>query len=309
MSALNRIIGLLRTRGHRPRPTRSGWSACCPAHDDPQPSLSIGEGRDGRVLLKCFAGCRTEDVLQELGLRWGQLWDRGCVTCDRPPGNAFPGRIRPGVTRHTSLHSPKRPRRTHGSPDEVIAWYSRQLGPVSRTWEYHDEEGCIVGLTARWDQPGGGKEVRPVALNGYGRWVAGAMPVPRPLFGLDQLTRRMADPVYVVEGEPAVEVALACGLLATTSPGGSRGASHADWSPMAGRDVVIVPDLDEPGSLYAHEVSQLARQAGALSVKILDLSIAWFQLGKGADLADAWELVGGDADAVLDGLGYLEGLQ
>ncbi len=51
----------------------SGYSACCPAHDDRKPSLSINDGEDGRVLVKCFAGCSQEaviDALKRLGL-WG----------------------------------------------------------------------------------------------------------------------------------------------------------------------------------------------------------------------------------------------
>lgn len=39
------------------KPNSGGWLACCPAHEDRSPSLSINAGDDGRVLLKCFAGC------------------------------------------------------------------------------------------------------------------------------------------------------------------------------------------------------------------------------------------------------------
>lgn len=50
------------------------WIARCPAHDDGNPSLSIRELGDGRVLLHCFAGCKTEDVLASLGLGWDALF-------------------------------------------------------------------------------------------------------------------------------------------------------------------------------------------------------------------------------------------
>jgi hypothetical protein len=40
-----------------------GWLARCPAHSDKKPSLSIDEGRDGRALLHCHAGCSTDDIL------------------------------------------------------------------------------------------------------------------------------------------------------------------------------------------------------------------------------------------------------
>jgi len=49
------------------------WLACCPAHDDKNPSLSISQISD-KVLVHCFAGCEQWDVLQaltELG-----LWNR-----------------------------------------------------------------------------------------------------------------------------------------------------------------------------------------------------------------------------------------
>lgn len=44
------------------------YSARCPAHDDRGPSLSIKDNGDGRLLLHCFAGCETEDVLAAIGL-------------------------------------------------------------------------------------------------------------------------------------------------------------------------------------------------------------------------------------------------
>ena len=46
------------------RETRPGyWLACCPAHDDRSPSLSIRELDDGRILIHDFAGCPPQDVL------------------------------------------------------------------------------------------------------------------------------------------------------------------------------------------------------------------------------------------------------
>lgn len=52
-----------------------GYLACCPAHDDTNPSLSIAEGRDGRVLLFCHAGCELTRILQALGLKTSDLFD------------------------------------------------------------------------------------------------------------------------------------------------------------------------------------------------------------------------------------------
>ena len=47
--------------------------ACCPAHDDHNPSLSITELSDGRILMKCWAGCEVTSVVSALGLRMCDL--------------------------------------------------------------------------------------------------------------------------------------------------------------------------------------------------------------------------------------------
>lgn len=55
------------------KPKRAGlgkYVACCPAHDDKTPSLSIQDASD-RVLVHCHAGCSQEEVidrLRDLGL-------------------------------------------------------------------------------------------------------------------------------------------------------------------------------------------------------------------------------------------------
>ncbi|MBT6959656.1 MAG: virulence-associated protein E, partial [Rhodospirillaceae bacterium] len=46
----------------------SSGMARCPAHDDRNPSLSIAE-KDGRVLVKCFAGCEQAAVISALKAR------------------------------------------------------------------------------------------------------------------------------------------------------------------------------------------------------------------------------------------------
>ena len=68
------------TRLTNVRKSVSGWSARCPAHRDRYNSLSIGRGREGRILLHCFAGCEFNEIVAALGLRRYQLWpDRGAM--------------------------------------------------------------------------------------------------------------------------------------------------------------------------------------------------------------------------------------
>ena len=50
------------------RRTGKGWMARCPAHDDHTPSLSINDGRDGRTVLNCYAGCSYKSILEAMHL-------------------------------------------------------------------------------------------------------------------------------------------------------------------------------------------------------------------------------------------------
>jgi len=59
------------------RKGKDSYMACCPAHDDKTPSLALSELADGRILIKCFAGCETLEVLQAVGLEMGSLFPDG----------------------------------------------------------------------------------------------------------------------------------------------------------------------------------------------------------------------------------------
>jgi len=56
------------------RQNGTGFKAKCPAHDDRTPSLSIAEGDGGVVLVRCFAGCETVDVLARVDLTLADLY-------------------------------------------------------------------------------------------------------------------------------------------------------------------------------------------------------------------------------------------
>lgn len=63
--------------GTRARQNGKGYSVCCPAHDDKNPSLSVTEGDDGRILAKCFAGCTFEEICSSLGIEPSALFPQG----------------------------------------------------------------------------------------------------------------------------------------------------------------------------------------------------------------------------------------
>ena len=58
------------------------YSAKCPAHDDKTASLSVGKGRDNRIVVHCHAGCDHRDILAAIAgnrcgkpnIAGGRLW-------------------------------------------------------------------------------------------------------------------------------------------------------------------------------------------------------------------------------------------
>ena len=54
-----------------------GYIARCPAHDDKTPSLALQECSDGRILLKCFAGCSALEVVGSIGMSMSDLFPDG----------------------------------------------------------------------------------------------------------------------------------------------------------------------------------------------------------------------------------------
>ena len=83
-TAFERLCRLIEDRtGAYPRGNGRQVSALCPAHDDRTPSLSITDGND-RVLIKCQAGCDTDDIITELGLTRADLFNEPRQKGQRP---------------------------------------------------------------------------------------------------------------------------------------------------------------------------------------------------------------------------------
>jgi hypothetical protein len=78
---------------HLEKSRRTGhgtWIACCPAHDDKSPSMTIRELEDGRVLLHCFAGCEVQAVLGAVGLDFDALFPPKPIDYAKPMRRPFP---------------------------------------------------------------------------------------------------------------------------------------------------------------------------------------------------------------------------
>jgi hypothetical protein len=226
--------------------TPNGWKACCPAHDDKNPSLFLADGKDGLALV-CYAGCTYRDIAAALESKGAQLG-----------------------------------RKTDGIPEEHF-----QLGEYHQHWDYRDSGGRVVMRVCRWQQPGGRKDIRPLISTPDG-WKWAHHPTPRPLFQLDRLAADPEKPVLVVEGEKAAHAAqrLFPDFVATTWPGGAQSVGQADWEPLKGRTLTLIPDCDAPGRKAMAWVREHVK-AIAASVRIVDPSTKAKDLPEGWDLADA----------------------
>src|SRR5262249_25211400 len=76
----------------------AGWMAHCPAHDDRTPSLSVRDSTNGKVLLRCHAGCEQERVIAALRTRglWGEGGLRSFLRQTPPPVVERLSRSQPG---------------------------------------------------------------------------------------------------------------------------------------------------------------------------------------------------------------------
>jgi len=157
------------------------------------------------------------------------------------------------------------------------------LGPATAKWDYLDRDGKLIAVVYRYDPPGQRKEFRP--------WDAKrrkmAPPDPRPLY--NQPGMALTDTVVLTEGEKCAQALIGIGVCATTAMHGAKApVDKTDWSPLAGKQVLIWPDRDKPGWEYAQDAGQAALAAGATSCAILLPP---------EDRPEGWDA----ADAIADG--------
>jgi hypothetical protein len=137
------------------------------------------------------------------------------------------------------------------------------LGPATARWDYLDTAGNLIACVYRYDTPNG-KEFRPWDVKARRH----KAPDPRPLYNQPGIVT--ADRVVLVEGEKCADALIAQGICATTAMNGANAPTQkTDWSPLAGKHVLIWPDNDEAGKAYALRAADALRLAGAASVSVL----------------------------------------
>lgn len=234
---------------NKARRSPTGWKACCPAHEDADPSLFIADGEDG-IAMRCYAGCSYREISDALKSRGVEL---------------FPS-----------------------SDRREIPQSHFQLGDYHSYWDYHDASGAIVMRVCRWEQPNNKKDIRPLVRTADG-WKWQHHPAPRPLFQLDRLVNDAELPALIVEGEKTAVAAqkLFPSHIATTWAGGASAMGQTDWAPLSGREVILIPDCDAPGRKAMQWLrNHLEKIVG--SVRVVDPGEFARELPEGWDLADAF---------------------
>lgn len=207
----------------------------------------------------------------ERGRQTGRVFDGGIVP--------FPESVKPSQVCNVLKGNPRQ--RT----DELIAH-----GYKPTAYAYHSMFGEIIQIVLRFDHEFEKKEIRPLRFLGEfpdkGRvYDLSAIEGIRPLYNLHLLAQHLEAPVLVVEGERAADAATALfpDHVVTTWMSGAYNVKRAEMLAMSNRTIILWPDNDPPGRMAMRMFAARAYEAGATSVKIVDVPK---EFGEGWDLAD-----------------------
>lgn len=212
------------------RDTPNGWEARCPCrNDDDNPSLSISEdAKTGNILVTCHRGspCNTKEICESAGVTLAALF---------PPQ--------------------KRTNNTKAKLDLV------------KTYDYIDESGELLFQKLRYIDADGKKTFRQRKPDGQGGWVYALGDTPKILYNLPAVKQGVAGgyPIWVVEGEKDADTLIDIGIIATTMPGGAGKWLDIHTEALAGAEVEIIADNDEPGIAHAKLVLSELTKAGCVA--------------------------------------------
>jgi putative DNA primase/helicase len=250
--------------GHRAGAT---WMARCPVHDDRIPSLSISAGKDGKVLVRCHAGCKQRDLIAALQVHG--LWQTtGPVLgiarnhrrriADEPGADAL-------KRSEAALAIWQASQAVEGTP---VATYMGSRGlylPASPALRFH---ACLK-------HPSGGFWPAIVALVTHGA-TGSPIAVHRTFLACDGGSKAPVDPAKMMLGpcrggavrlgEPGAVLMVGEGIetcLAAMQATGNTAWAALSTSglrsldlPRDVRDVIVLADGDEPGEAAAQDCAR-----------------------------------------------------
>ena len=214
-----------------------------PGHEDGNASLHVAPGNKQPVVMKCHAGCETQNILAGAGIDFQLLL--------APKDETNYGRH----TSDTDMWTPVK------DPDT-----GRNLQP-SHIYKYTDEGGELLFEVLRIPTPRG-KDFRqrhPDTTQKSG-WKWNMNGVRRVLYHLPEVLKAKAngETIYLVEGEKDVETLRMRGHTATTSPMGA-GKWQMEYTEMlSATNVIIIADADTPGRDHARAVKEALDEVGCV---------------------------------------------
>ena len=251
--------------GYAPRPQSNGQLlARCPAHNDHNPSLSVGRGKDGRVLFRCHAGCTQDEVRVALDLTWAELFV--------PGGNTAPQR----QTADDVEPLPSEEELT--AAKNALHCDSRTLGELifKRMWSLPTIVAYGLGLA---DDGIVVPFHRGGTLLTFERYKLPSRRGSGPKMVAPRGRRRelllppgeMPDEVWLCEGLSDTLAAASADLPAVGLPSANWNEQHTETLRGEGvRRTVVVLDCDDAGRrATAHVSSSLA--AAGISTRVIDL--------------------------------------
>lgn len=279
--------------GHYTTLTKRGAefvSQCLWHSPDSNPSLSVVPKKR---MVYCFAcgqgGSAIDVVMQAEGLDFQ-------AACARLNGGAPADGWAPRVKAEPA-RAPDPERITETPPADAPSpkFDHRDFGAPTRILPFKDAAGTVLGFEARWEREDG-KESRMLTWGRRGtdkpRWTWAHFSAPRPLYGLDALAAMPQAQVIIFEGPIKADDArdVFPNHARVSWSGGARSWHRTDWSPLAGRSVVLWGDADEPGWKAANELARLLADPKGLAcpvVKVVD----------GNRMPDGWDV----RDALAEG--------
>lgn len=238
-----------------------GRTIRCPFHDDRNPSGSIYQGEDRVWRFKCHGCGLCEDVI---GVQ------------AKAAGKQSADLLR--EARREVQPEPPRKVRTFASLDALKSAYRD-----STIFTYANPDTRAAEMVVVRYVVGGKKRFSQLRPDGAG-FAEQAPPKPWPIYNRARV--RAAEMVVVVEGEKCVHALHEVGFVATTSPGGAGKAPHADWSPLAGKRVVLWADNDEPGTGHMKGVADALAQLDPSPLDVRLVDHAAFDLPDHGDAVD-----------------------
>jgi putative DNA primase/helicase len=283
---------------------------CCPFHAERSPSCYLFD--DGH--FKCFGCGATGDAIEYLMRRRSLDFTKACEALGAAPQRATPAKIDRRRKYDVVMPVPA------NAPRCSFAINAPDVGAPTAVWWYLSATGAKLMAVVRYpvmengkprlDDDGKAKKTirswcwaRRVEDGSTG-WQCTRPGDGLPLYGLDRLAARPDAPVVLVEGEKSADAArdFLPDHVAVTWPGGARNADRAEkvnWSPLAGRTVILWPDFDKIGALVMSQIADHLRAAGAASIRVIDLRRLEGR-GQGWDVADGTR---DDAEVIIDMLG------